>query len=58
MPVQRAHQLDAVPTHEQVLRIAEQWRPLRMWALVLLHVWFPRGQRRPRRLTAGTVMIP
>ena len=38
--VQRAYHLDALPTGEQLLEISERWRPFRMWATVLLHVWF------------------
>jgi len=47
--VQVAYGLRASPSHEQVLEIAEQWRPYRMWAAVLLHVWLRRevGVRLP-----------
>ncbi|MBA3943171.1 MAG: DNA-3-methyladenine glycosylase 2 family protein [Herpetosiphonaceae bacterium] len=37
--VQRAYQLPQLPNHSAVLEIAEAWRPYRMWANVLLHVW-------------------
>jgi DNA-3-methyladenine glycosylase II len=34
--------LDAPPERDAVVRMAEAWRPFRMWTLVLLHVWFRR----------------
>lgn len=37
--VQRLYEMDHVPDHAAMLRVAEAWRPFRMWALVLLHVW-------------------
>jgi DNA-3-methyladenine glycosylase II len=37
--VQRLYGLDHLPGHAEVARIAEHWRPFRMWSLVLLHVW-------------------
>ncbi|PZR77910.1 MAG: Fe-S cluster assembly protein HesB [Candidatus Aeolococcus gillhamiae] len=56
--VQRVYDLDHLPDHAEVLRHAEPWRPFRMWALVLLHVWIrgegggpapPSSHGRPRR---------
>jgi DNA-3-methyladenine glycosylase II len=41
--VQRLYALDHLPDHAEVVRIAERWRPFRMWCLVLLHVWV-RGE--------------
>jgi DNA-3-methyladenine glycosylase II len=41
--VQRLYGLDHLPDHAEVLRHAEAWKPFRMWALVLLHVWI-RGE--------------
>ena len=38
--VQRAYGLAAPPARPQLLEISERWRPYRMWATVLLHVWF------------------
>ena len=40
--VQLGYALAERPTREQWLRIAETWRPYRMWASVLLHVWMTR----------------
>src|SRR5437764_292094 len=40
--VQRAYSLPAAPAQPQVVEIAGAWRPYRMWALVLLHVWLRR----------------
>ncbi len=36
-------------TNEQVLKIAEAWRPYRMWAIVLLHVWIRESGNLPER---------
>ena len=50
--IQRAYGLPTPPARTQVLDIAERWRPFRMWATVLLHVWFRSeagGPLRPRR---------
>jgi DNA-3-methyladenine glycosylase II len=46
---QRAFKLKEVPNHETVLKLADPWRPFRMWATVLLHVWFRREEGGPRR---------
>ena len=53
--VQHAYDLPALPTHQQVLERAEAWRPYRMWASVLLHVWLRRSGRsfRPTGRAAG-----
>ncbi len=40
------------PTREAVLKVAEPWRPFRMWTLVLLHLWFRRDAGGPRRRPA------
>lgn len=50
--IQRAYGLAEPPALPQLLEIAERWRPYRMWAAVLLHVWFRSeagGPLRPRR---------
>jgi DNA-3-methyladenine glycosylase II len=58
--VQLAYGLKQRPSRAQVLKRAEAWRPFRMWAIVLLHVWLRRqpkavigprqlGRRNPRR---------
>lgn len=50
--IQRAYGLPTPPARRQVLDIADRWRPFRMWAAVLLHVWFRSeagGPLRPRR---------
>jgi DNA-3-methyladenine glycosylase II len=46
---QRAFKLKEVPDHETVLKLADSWRPFRMWATVLLHVWFRREEGGPKR---------
>jgi DNA-3-methyladenine glycosylase II len=44
--VQRAFDLAAAPTPAEAERLTEQWQPLRMWAMVLLHVHLrERGER-------------
>jgi DNA-3-methyladenine glycosylase II len=47
--VQRAYYLPRRPSHQQVVEIAENWRPYRMWGNVLLHVWLRREQGGPHR---------
>ena len=39
LALQRLYSLDHLPKHSELLDFAEAWRPYRMWALVLLHVW-------------------
>jgi DNA-3-methyladenine glycosylase II len=46
---QQAFKLKEVPDHEMVLKLADSWRPFRMWATVLLHVWFRREEGGPTR---------
>lgn len=41
--VQRLYGMDHLPRLAEMQRRAEPWRPFRMWALVLLHVWI-RGE--------------
>ena len=38
--IQRAYTLQSTPSQAEVESIADSWRPFRMWATVLLHVWF------------------
>jgi len=56
--VQRAYDLPELPTQAELERIAEPWRPYRMWCCVLLHLWLrstgggtfrPVGSSRRRR---------
>jgi len=47
--VQLAYKLPHRPNQKSVLEIAEAWRPYRMWALVLLHVWLRREMGGPHR---------
>ena len=50
---ERVYELSALPNRQAVLEKAEVWRPYRMWATVLLHVWLRRERggpvREPRR---------
>jgi DNA-3-methyladenine glycosylase II len=46
---QRAFDLPNIPDHKIVVKLAEPWRPFRMWATVLLHVWFRREEGGPTR---------
>jgi DNA-3-methyladenine glycosylase II len=41
--VQRAYELPSLPDRAELLRIAEAWRPYRMWSCVLLHLWLRSG---------------
>ncbi|MBS2032734.1 MAG: hypothetical protein JST54_32980 [Deltaproteobacteria bacterium] len=47
--VQFAYGLKEQPSHAEVLKRAEAWRPFRMWAVVLLHIWLRREGGGPRR---------
>ena len=38
--VQRAYRLNTPPSQATLAGISDSWRPFRMWAMVLLHVWF------------------
>jgi len=49
--VKVAYQLDKLPNHKQVLEIADLWKPFRMWATVLLHVWLRREVGLPKKRT-------
>jgi DNA-3-methyladenine glycosylase II len=44
-----AYNLSEPPDQAEALRIAENWKPYRMWAEVLLHVWLRREVGLPRR---------
>jgi DNA-3-methyladenine glycosylase II len=45
--VMLAYDLAHPPTHSEVLTIADAWRPFRMWATVLLHIWLRREMGGP-----------
>ena len=47
--VQEAYALPSLPDRPAVLALAEAWRPYRMWATVMLHVWLRRERGGPRR---------
>jgi DNA-3-methyladenine glycosylase II len=47
--VQVGYELPERPTQAEVLTIAEKWKPYRMWAEVLLHVWLRREVGLPSR---------
>jgi DNA-3-methyladenine glycosylase II len=42
--VQRAYDLPSLPSAVELERIADLWRPYRMWASVLLHLWLRSGE--------------
>ncbi len=46
--IQQAYNLPKEPTQREVLKIAENWQPYRMWCEVLLHVWLRREIGLPR----------
>ncbi len=43
------YDLGKSPSKEQILAIAEKWRPYRMWAVVLHHVWLRESGNMPKR---------
>lgn len=47
--VQQAYNLPNEPTQAEVISIAENWRPYRMWCEVLIHVWLRREVGLPKR---------
>ena len=47
--VQLAYDLPKPPARAEILAIADAWRPYRMWATVLLHVWIRRERGGPTR---------
>lgn len=47
--VQLAYELPGRPSREAILETADNWRPYRMWATVLLHVWLRREAGGPHR---------
>jgi DNA-3-methyladenine glycosylase II len=47
--VQLLYKLPQRPDQKTVLHIAEVWRPYRMWATVLLHIWLSREAGGPHR---------
>jgi DNA-3-methyladenine glycosylase II len=56
--VMLAYHLPDRPTHGDVLAIAARWRPFRMWATVLLHVWLRREQGGPTRSRSRSAIQP
>jgi DNA-3-methyladenine glycosylase II len=49
--VQTAYKLPKLPNQDQVLEIARLWKPFRMWATVLLHIWLRREIGLPKKRT-------
>ena len=49
--VQAAYKLTKLPNHKQVLEVANLWKPFRMWATVLLHIWVRREVGMPKKRT-------
>jgi 3-methyladenine DNA glycosylase/8-oxoguanine DNA glycosylase len=47
--IRTAYELAEESTNEEVLAIADRWRPYRMWATVLLHVWVRETGNLPKR---------
>lgn len=47
--VGKAYSLVSEPSQKEVLKIAEQWSPYKMWCEVLVHVWMRREIGMPSR---------
>jgi DNA-3-methyladenine glycosylase II len=47
--VQIAYKLSDLPGYNQVLERANLWKPFRMWAAVLLHIWLRREVGLPKK---------
>ena len=48
---QIAYKLNKPPELTTLLEIAEPWRPFRMWAVILLHIWVRREIGVPKKRT-------
>ena len=49
--IQKAYQLGELPDQTHMLEIAKNWRPFRMWAIILLHIWLRREVGLPQKRT-------
>lgn len=47
--IKMAYKLKTLPNQKEVLKIAKNWRPFRMWTVVLLHIWLRREVGLPKR---------
>jgi DNA-3-methyladenine glycosylase II len=47
--IKTAYGLNDDATKDEILAITEKWRPYRMWAVVLLHVWLRETNNFPKR---------
>jgi DNA-3-methyladenine glycosylase II len=47
--VQKLYGLAKLPGRDELEKIAENWRPFRMWTTVLIHVWLRREVGLPQR---------
>lgn len=47
--IKTAYHLSDEASKEEILSIAENWRPYRMWVTVLLHVWLRETNNFPKR---------
>ncbi len=47
--VMQAYNLPNEPSQPEVLEIAQNWRPYRMWCEVLLHIWLRREVGMPKK---------
>ncbi len=47
--LQQAYHLAEEPKQKEVLEIAENWRPYRMWCEVLIHIWVRKEVGLPKR---------
>jgi DNA-3-methyladenine glycosylase II len=51
--IKTAYNLPEDASMDTVVAIADQWRPYRMWAIVLLHVWLRETNNFPKRTFSG-----
>ncbi len=47
--IMKAYNLKKEPSQKEVLKIAENWRPYRMWCEVLIHIWLRREVGMPKK---------
>ena len=47
--VKQAYSLSKEPSQTELYEIAENWKPYRMWSLVLIHIWLRREVGLPKK---------
>ena len=56
--IQKAYHLSEVPDQATIDRVSQPWRPFRMWATILLHIWLRREIGIPPGRRASSTRTP